>query len=410
MRAPHYAIALIALSAAAFTRADFVLQAPQAAIDAGSEITLELLETNPSEEPRPSAVPSNLPLIAYAAGNHNVSVIFRPAATALQPATLAAGGFRRIAVRGSLPPDFVGLVVLDASVLNAGRVAVELLPPSATARRGASTPDCAAQASSVGNPASEAGSHATPEAPPPRRDLGLSPHETIYFVVGGHSGINARFQLSFKFRPIGPSDDRIGGRGFWEDFYTAYTQTSLWDLHSLSKPFTDSSYRPAAFYHRYDTGLELLGGQLGFAGGFEHESNGKAGADSRSINILFARPTLRWGEADAWQFTASPKFYWYLDKSENDDIQRFRGYGDFLFTLEHPRSWKLAATFRAGTGGHGSVQVDASYPFSRINNLFPLGLVHGYLDFQFFEGWGESLLHYNERAETQFRVGFMALR
>ncbi len=190
----------------------------------------------------------------------------------------------------------------------------------------------------------------------------------------------------------------------------SFTQTSLWDLHSTSKPFTDSSYRPALFFHRYDTGAAFLGGRLGLAAGFEHESNGKAAADSRSINILFARPTVRWGASDGWQFVVSPKLYWYLDKEENDDIQRFRGYGDFLFALEHPRSWKLAATLRAGTSGRGSVLVDATYPFAKVNDFVPLGLVHGYLHLQFFEGWGESLLHYDERAETQFRIGFMAIR
>ena len=190
----------------------------------------------------------------------------------------------------------------------------------------------------------------------------------------------------------------------------SYTQTSLWDLHSLSKPFTDSSYRPAAFYHRHDTGIGLLGARLGLAGGLEHESNGKGGADSRSINIVFARPTLRWGPADRWQFVAAPKLYWYLEKSANDAIQRFRGYGDFLFSLEHPESLKLAATFRAGTSGHGSILIDASYPFAKINDFFPLGWVHGYLHLQYFNGWGESLLRYDERAETQFRVGFMAIR
>ena len=90
-----------------------------------------------------------------------------------------------------------------------------------------------------------------------RREFGISPHEPVYFSVGASGGINARFQLSFKFRPVGPSDDRVAGSGFWQDFYLAYTQTSLWDLHSLSKPFTDSSYRPAVFYHRYDTPAEL---------------------------------------------------------------------------------------------------------------------------------------------------------
>jgi len=402
MFSPRLALALILGLAVASSRAELVLQAPQADVAAGEEFVLTLLVTNPGAEPAAITAPTTLPLVARA-DSRSVSAVFH--ADALRPhdrTPLPAGGFRRVLLRGKLPADFTGLVVLDATDNQAGRVAVEIAPPAARASVATEDPAPPATVQPVADVA--------PAPPPPRREFGLSPHEPIYFAVGANGGLNARFQLSFKFRPIGPSDDRIAGRGFWEDVYASYTQTSLWDLHSLSKPFTDSSYRPALFYHRYDTGWSLLGGRFGFAGGFEHESNGKGAADSRSINILFARPSLRWGDSDGWQFVASPRLYWYLDKEENDDIQRFRGYGDFLFALEHPRSWKLAATFRAGTSGKGSILVDASYPFAKINDLFPLGLVHGYLHFQFFDGWGESLLHYDERADTQFRLGFMALR
>ncbi len=377
--------------------ADLILQAPQDPIVAGRDFTLTLVVTNSTPEPLAvPAVATTLPVVVRR-GADAVSAVFRlDEPRRPEGAPLAPGSFRRVIFRGRLPAELTGLVVLDASAQAAGRVAVEVVA------------DDPAMVMTTPEAAPAAAVNVAPDTP--RREFGLSPHEPIYFSVGANGGINARFQLSFKFRPIGPSDDRIAGRGFWEDVYMSFTQTSLWDLHSSSKPFTDSSYRPALFFHRYDTGAEFLGGRLGFSGGLEHESNGKGGADSRSINIAFARPVLRWGQPDTWQFTAAPKLYWYLEKSENDDIQRFRGYGDFLFALEHPRSWKLAATLRAGTGGHGSVQLDASYPFSRINSLFPLGLVHGYLHLQFFDGWGESLLHYDERAETQFRVGFMALR
>jgi outer membrane phospholipase A len=374
-------------------RVELTLQPPTAPVTAGAEVELGVLVTNPGETAAALSAPNQLPLIVRS-GRHAVSAVFLPARSPRTITTLAPGEFHRLVFRGHLPVDFVGLVLLDASAAGADRAAIEVIPPEPAPA------------------ATEPVASVEPVVPtlPPRRDFGLSPHEPIYFSVGGNGGLNARFQLSFKFRPIGPSDDRIAGRGFWEDLYVGFTQTSIWDLHSLSKPFTDSSYRPALFYHRHDTGARVLGAQLGFAGGFEHESNGKAGNDSRSINILFARPTLRWGESDSWQFAASPKLYWYLDKEENNDIQRFRGYGDFQFIIEHPRSWKLAATFRAGTSGRGSVLLDATYPFAKVNDFFPLGWVHGYLHFQFFEGWGESLLHYDERADTQFRIGFMAIR
>ena len=381
-------------------RADLILRAPQIPLAAGREIELTLIATNPAAEPATVAMPTTLPVVAHA-GGQAVSAVFRADELRARDDTpLAPGAFRTVVLRGRIPSDLTGLVILDATADAAGRVAVEIVAGKPEPLAGADTPRS--------QPAPTA--TAAPEPAPLRREFGISPHDPIYFSVGGNGGLNARFQLSFKFRPIGPSDDRVAGRGFWEDVYLSFTQTSLWDLHSTSKPFTDSSYRPAFFYHRYDTGADLLGGRLGFAAGLEHESNGKAAADSRSINIAFVRPTLRWGDPEGWRFTASPRFYYYLEKSENEDITRFRGYGDFLFALEHPRGWKLAATARLGTSGRGSLLLDATYPFAKINDFLPLGFVHGYLHLQLFEGWGESLLHYDERAETQFRLGFMAIR
>lgn len=398
MNLRHLPLLLLVLAGAA--RAELTLRAPAAPVAAGAEFEIVLLITNPGATACDLSAPAELQVAAVSGSRHITIHLHRAGLPAPAQLPVPAGGFQQVAFRGTLPEGFAGLVVLDASRAGAGRTVVEAVAPTNLA----STAPAAVPAPALDS------AEAAPTTLPPRRDLGLSPHEPIYFSVGGKGGLNARFQLSFKFRPIGPSDDRLSGRGFWEDVYLGYTQTSLWDLHSLSKPFTDSSYRPSLFYHRYDIDADFLGGRLGLAAGLEHESNGKGANDSRSINIAFARPTLRWGDPEGWRLVVAPKFYGYLEKSENDDIQRFRGYGDFLFALEHPRSLKLAATFRAGTSGHGSVLVDASYPFARINDVFPLGLVHGYLHLQFFEGWGETLLHYDERAETQFRAGFMAVR
>jgi outer membrane phospholipase A len=394
-----FALAFTLALAAGPARADTLLQAPQHPVAPGEDLALVLLVTNGTSAPQASTPPAVLPLVVRY-GQSAVSAVFRPEPHAVFTAVIPPGGFRRTLYRAVLPREATGLVVLDASGSGAGRVAIEVVTPPP----GVPASNALVSATSSNEP---------PPAPPQAlgpQEFGFSPHEPIYFCVGGNGGANARFQLSFKFRPVGPSDDRIAGYHTWEDLYFAYTQTSLWDLHSVSKPFTDSSYRPSLFFYRYDLEREFAGAQLGLASGFEHESNGRDGANSRSINILFVRPTLRWGPAEGWQVQFSPKLYAYLEKSENSDIARFRGYGDYALTLMHPRSWKLTATTRLGTSGKGSLLIDASFPFSRINDHFPLGWVHGYLSFQYFNGWGESLLHYNQRAETQFRVGFMPIR
>jgi len=253
------------------------------------------------------------------------------------------------------------------------------------------------------------------------RDLGITSHEPVYFSLGAVDTLNAKFQLSFKFRLFGDSDDRVHGECLYEDFYLAYTQTSIWDLESESKPFFDTSYRPSVFWMRRNM-TTLLGGQFSLRTGFEHESNGKGGVDSRSINIAFLRPSLWWDVSKRWSLAVSPKLYAYLERSENEDIGRYRGYADWQFILQQQDSkeagsdeqerkgLRLAVTGRLGTSGRASALVDASLPLVEIPPLKALGMKHGYLHLQYFNGYGETILTYDERLHWQLRLGLMLVR
>ncbi|MEO5958373.1 MAG: hypothetical protein ABIZ49_01045, partial [Opitutaceae bacterium] len=68
----------------------------------------------------------------------------------------------------------------------------------------------------------------------------ISAYDPIYFAIGWRERMNARFQLSFKYRVFEPGPR---GEAWWKqamrDFYMAYTQTSIWDLETFSKPFYD---------------------------------------------------------------------------------------------------------------------------------------------------------------------------
>ena len=239
------------------------------------------------------------------------------------------------------------------------------------------------------------GAYGDPRVEPP-----LSEADPMYFVVGARDGWNARFQLSFKYRLF----DQASGYGkddpWLSGLYFGYTQNSLWEIDSDSKAFRDTSYRPSLFWRweRTDDSTWIDG----LRAGVEHESNGKDGERSRSINIAFVRPEWRWKLRDGGVFEFTPKIYTYLDKEENPDIAQYRGYVDWRFRYDAAGEWITTPVLRIGTSGKGSVQVDVS---KRIRDL-KFGPIGGYLHFQFFSGYGEDILDYNVRRPTQFRVGF----
>jgi outer membrane phospholipase A len=282
------------------------------------------------------------------------------------------------------------------------RIYAAIVPPGMT---GAVTAQLAGRASSVlivlvEAPAPDvvdalAGARAATEAEPP-----LSQNDPMYFVVGGRDGYSARFQISFKYRLFDQ------GAGFGRDqpwlagFYFGYTQNSLWDLSAQSRPFRDTSYRPSLFWkwERADEKTWLDG----FRVGVEHESNGKDAERSRSINTLFARPEWRWALRDGAKVEFTPKFYGYLDKSDNPDIDRYRGYADWRLRYDSGDKWIATGVARLSPQGKGSLLMDLS---RRARDL-KFGPIGGYIHFQFFTGYGEDILDYNARRKTQLRVGF----
>jgi outer membrane phospholipase A len=227
-------------------------------------------------------------------------------------------------------------------------------------------------------------------------------HEPIYGVLGGGDEFDAKFQFSFKLR-------------IWDHTFFGYTQTSVWDLYEESSPFRDSSYRPSLFYYNpYQFYESRTTGSLGFSAGLEHESNGKAEADSRSINTAFVRPLWLIGDREDYHWRIAPKLYAYLEKSDNNDIQKYRGYGDFYFALRHPDKIEVALTARQGTtSDHRSLLAEFSVPFSAWANIPVLKWFEnlpGLFYVQAFKGYGETLIDYNIKGDTQFRVGISATR
>ncbi|WP_260854623.1 phospholipase A [Paraburkholderia sp. BCC1884] len=234
----------------------------------------------------------------------------------------------------------------------------------------------------------------------------LSLYEPMYIAFGHNGDTNARLQLSFKYRILIPDDLR--SKAFLDNLYFGYTQTSIWDLSADSRPFRDTTYSPQLFYYVPDTGWRSSWfTRMGFAAGFAHESNGKAGDDSRSINMPFIRPTWEFGDLSANHLTVSPKIYYYFGTSNNPDIADYRGYVDLLVKYGSPDGWQLATTVRKGTKHwYGSVDSQLTYPLAKL-----LGSAWGgYVWVGYFNGYGEDLLDYNNRQHWIARIGYSIAR
>lgn len=234
----------------------------------------------------------------------------------------------------------------------------------------------------------------------------LAAHEASYFLVGNTSDrdTDARFQISFKYRLFDP--EGIFGRysPLLSNLYFTYTQTSLWDMGEDSSPFRDTSYRPGLFYEWAGSGKQLMPDEWRI--GLEHESNGRNEEDSRSIDIAYLKPSWHLDFANGKRLSLMPKIYHYLDKSDNRDIQRYRGYIDWIARYGREDGLVIEGLYRQGTAGYATGQIDLSYPISEKIFARTGSFVH----LQLFSGYGETLLEYDRKRDSQIRLGISLSR
>lgn len=297
---------------------------------------------------------------------------------------------------GQWPREVIGVATLALRDAPSARMLVD----AAAATR---TPVATAQAAALDPLAPMA---RQPRSSEPAQPSALGFHEPMYFLVGGHDPRSARFQFSFRYRLF--DDQGVVAESFpvVRGLYFGFTQTSLWDLASDSKPFRDSSFRPSLFY-RWMLSDPEDGGWVALSGGYEHESNGKGGVDSRSIDTLFLRAEARYYFADGrTYFGVAPKVWTYLDKEDNPDIASYRGYGELGARLGRDDGLMLTTLLRRGTADKMGAQVDLSYPLRQ--SVF--SGVGAFLHLQYFTGYGETLIDYKASRSSQLRVGFSLVR
>jgi phospholipase A1 len=393
------ALALIATAG----RAEWLLKSNSARVEAGRPIELEVVVLNDTQAPMAPVFPERLSARVTAGDRAIPAELVRSGSSDSSDAPradapLAPGAFRKMSYLLALPPDIEGPIVLALESIQAGiQTSIQTSPLTLIAVR---PPPIGGE--------TIAAAPRTSGAVDTRPEPALQTYEPFYFVVGRRRDeTTAKFQLSFRYRlfdergPIGAVAPPLA------KLYFGYTQTSLWNLTEESKPFTDTAYRPSFFYFEPAVWTSPTGRHnLALDGGFEHESNGRGEPQSRSINTLYIRPAWRMFLDANHYVVVAPKLWTYLDRDENPDIQRYRGYFDLNLRVGRVDGLQLSTHYRKGTDTFGAVQVDLSYPIRRPF----FADAGGYLLFQYFNGYGESFIDYNIRGPAQYRVGFAIVR
>lgn len=239
-------------------------------------------------------------------------------------------------------------------------------------------------------------------------------YEPTYFGVGTDPE-KSKFQFSFKYRLVDVNKYEWAKNKPWlSGFHFGYTQTSLWDLKSDSKPFDDTSYKPELFYLTRNINPDFFSiSHLFLKTGFQHESNGKGGTDSRSTNYLYIKPNFAFDLSNGYHLNVGPKAWIYAgnDNKTNPDIEDYRGYFDLELKFGKRDSLVLGSNLRYGSRGR-SIQVDATYPLVKILFLDEKQKwlnPNLYFLVQYYNGYAESLIHYNEKSHA-LRLGIALVR
>lgn len=382
----RFLLGAVALVMAHTTSAEWLLKPVSDRARAGEPFDLVVYLVNDTKAVLAEGLPLRLPAEMRTADGAS-TVTFE----ALEPspdlsAPIAPGAFRMQRYRTRMPESLSGTA----------QIALERLPVART--------HVAVDAVAAVQVSSETTSRIRVDTIP---EPALSPHEPMYFVAGARGEDTARLQFSFKYRIFDERGTLARMLPGLSKLHFGFTQTSLWDIGGSSAPFRDTSYKPSFFYDEPQFDASADGRYLmGLQAGVEHESNGRDGLRSRSINIAYVKPSWRWFLDDEHYFSIAPKIYNYLERDDNTDIGQYRGHVDLELRYGKRDGWLFSSVLRKGDGPGHSMQLDASYP---LRQPF-FANAGGYVNFQYFNGYGETLLDYNVRRSPQFRIGFSIVR
>lgn len=203
----------------------------------------------------------------------------------------------------------------------------------------------------------------------------------------------AKYQLSFKVPLLTGIFDKK------TTFWFGYTQKSLWQVYNQdeSAPFRETNYEPELFV-RHQLNWNIGPGTLNTVSvGLNHQSNGQADPRSRSWNRIMGSAAYSYNR---WLFMVKPWLRLPERSSDDDnaDIERYLGHASYhaVYKLTADRTFSLKLLNNLRSDNRTSVEFGYSFPMGDSLKGF----------FQYYNGYGESLIDYNVRIE-RFGIGVM---
>lgn len=193
-------------------------------------------------------------------------------------------------------------------------------------------------------------------------ELGIKKHEKNYIIkTFGNKGFdenNLRFQFSLVKDLLDPID-------------FAYTQRSIWRLWEHSGPITDIDFNPQLFASWEDINYLVKNASIGY----EHESNGLDGNNSRSWERVFYQQTLRHNEHVSTKTKIWAPFFLH----ENQEIKDYQGIMEISLNIKY-KQFLVTNTTRIKNN-----TFEVEWDLGSFN-------IYG----QVFNGYGKNIKEYNK--------------
>jgi phospholipase A1 len=206
-----------------------------------------------------------------------------------------------------------------------------------------------------------------------------------------------KFQLSMKHDLA--DFNRYGSLWF------GYTQLSFWQLYdaSNSRPFRENNYEPELIYSIRPNDLiapfGLFPSIINF--GLVHQSNGQSTPRSRSWNRIYAQTGTEHNYGNDRRLVVLLRLWQRIPEAsvddDNPDITNYLGRGDLELRYSQESHWEVSVIAKPR-----SLQIDLAAPWSawKLLTMASPGAHNTNVHLQYFNGYGESLIDYNQQHET----------